>query len=371
VEALLTALSVKVDDEIGGTRWMGTPPLLSNSELVCLAVAQALLGYHSEARWLRYANKHLSGMFPYLPLRPGCNKRLRAALPLVKRMIRELAMDSDFWFDNHWIVDSTPLPCGMSRPTVQRSNTAGWAQYGYCASHSAHRNADHVGAGARRCWPGACSRRWPGACCCRPTRGFLGFDLARAAAATGADLLWRVKSNAVPPVVASLPDVSYLSEIVAARDKNRRTDPALVRVIEYTPGPRGKDGTVYRLVTTILDPDTAPAVELAALYAERCQDTSGRAPSRPALPASGRGRAGDLRLSARAPRAARPDASSRTAGRPRSRPDLLHPHLCVAHRHVTGQAALSPSRLARALTATLREIRERLLPPRRLRSNPR
>lgn len=115
---------------------MGTPPLLSDSELVCLAVAQALLGCHSEARWLRYANKHLSGMFPYLPQRSGYNKRLRSALPLLKRMIRELAMDSDFWFDNHWIVDSTPVPCGMSRPTVQRSDLAGWAQYGYCASHS-------------------------------------------------------------------------------------------------------------------------------------------------------------------------------------------------------------------------------------------
>jgi len=136
LETLLTALYVKVDDEIGGTRWMGTPPLLSDSELVCLAVAQALLGCHSEARWLRYANKHLSGMFPYLPQRPGCSKRLRSALPLLKRMIRELAMDSDFWFDNHWVVDSTPVPCGMSRPAVQRSNLAGWAQYGYCASHS-------------------------------------------------------------------------------------------------------------------------------------------------------------------------------------------------------------------------------------------
>lgn len=51
-------------------------------------------------------------------------------------MIRELAIDSDFWFDNHWITDSTPVPCGMSRPTVQRSNRAGWAGYGYCASHS-------------------------------------------------------------------------------------------------------------------------------------------------------------------------------------------------------------------------------------------
>jgi hypothetical protein len=132
----LTALYVKIDDEIGGTRWMGRPPLLSDSELVCLAVAQALLGYHSEARWLRYARKNLSDMFPYLPQRAGYSKRLKSALPLLKRMIRELAMDSDFWTDTVWIADSTPVPCGMSRPTVQRSNMAGWAAYGYCASHS-------------------------------------------------------------------------------------------------------------------------------------------------------------------------------------------------------------------------------------------
>jgi hypothetical protein len=136
LNTLLTALYVKIDDEIGGTRWMGRPPLLTDSELVCLAVAQALLGHRSEARWLRFARKHLTGMFPYLPQQSGYDKRLRSALPLVQRMIRELATDNDLWFDNHWIVDSTPVPCGMSRPTVQRSNLAGWAGYGYCASHS-------------------------------------------------------------------------------------------------------------------------------------------------------------------------------------------------------------------------------------------
>ena len=88
LNTLLTALYVKIDDEIGGTWWMGRPPLLTDSELVYLAVAQALLGYRSEARWLRFARKHLAGMFPYLPQQSGCNKRLRSALPLVKRMIR-------------------------------------------------------------------------------------------------------------------------------------------------------------------------------------------------------------------------------------------------------------------------------------------
>ncbi|WP_218639406.1 hypothetical protein [Streptomyces sp. IMTB 2501] len=88
--------------------------MLSHSELVCLALVQALLGYHSEARWLRFARKRLVGLFPYLLQQSVYNKRLRAALPLVKRTIRQLAMDSDFWTDTVWITDSTPVPCGMS-----------------------------------------------------------------------------------------------------------------------------------------------------------------------------------------------------------------------------------------------------------------
>jgi hypothetical protein len=136
LDTLLTALYVKIDDTIRTPRWQGRPPLLTDSELVCLAVAQVLLGARSEAHWIRYARIHLRAWFPYLPQRPGYNKRLRAALPLIKKTIRDLARDSDFWFDNHWIVDSTPIPCGMSRPTVKRSDLAGWAGYGYCASHS-------------------------------------------------------------------------------------------------------------------------------------------------------------------------------------------------------------------------------------------
>jgi hypothetical protein len=96
-------------------------------------------------------------------------------------------------------------------------------------------------------------------------RGFLGFDLWREATATGADLLWRVKSVAVLPVIEQLPDGSYRSHIFAARDR-RHTDPIAVRVVEYTmPG----QATVYRLITTILDPAAAPALDLAALYTQR------------------------------------------------------------------------------------------------------
>jgi hypothetical protein len=96
-------------------------------------------------------------------------------------------------------------------------------------------------------------------------RGFAGFDLWAEAAATGADLLWRVKTNAVLPVVEMLADGSYLSHIVAGSDR-KRANPATVRVVEYTLA--GSD-TVYRLITTILDPQQVPATDLAALYAQR------------------------------------------------------------------------------------------------------
>lgn len=133
----MTELYVKIDDEHTGLRrTSGRPPAFSHSELLCMAVMQALLGYQSEARWLRYARKHLHDAFPYIPKDPGYNKRLRAALPQINRWIRILARDTDYWNDTVWIADPTPVPCGTSRSTQQRSQLAGWANYGYCASHS-------------------------------------------------------------------------------------------------------------------------------------------------------------------------------------------------------------------------------------------
>ena len=137
LDTLVIALYVKIDDDLAGlARLPGRPPKLSHSELICLAVMQAMLGFHSDSRWLRHARRHYRHLFPYLPLQPGYNKRLRAALPQIKRIIRILAIDTDFWHDTVWLTDSTPVPCGMSRPTALRSDLAGWAGYGYCASHS-------------------------------------------------------------------------------------------------------------------------------------------------------------------------------------------------------------------------------------------
>ena len=71
-----------------------------------------------------------------MPQRPGYNKRLRRAGALMRRVRDVLARECPTWHDDMWLVDSTPVECGRSRETQKRSDLAGWATYGYCASHS-------------------------------------------------------------------------------------------------------------------------------------------------------------------------------------------------------------------------------------------
>ncbi|HCU94296.1 MAG TPA: IS982 family transposase [Actinobacteria bacterium] len=143
IETLATALYVKIDDMLRD--WpdlvparpaTGIPLTLSDAELLTMAVMSALLGFTSERRWLRYVNGNLAGMFPRAIGQSGYNKRVRKAFFLFIRVIRMLAMDTALWSDDVWVVDSTPVECGRSRETVTRSDAAGWAEYGYCASHS-------------------------------------------------------------------------------------------------------------------------------------------------------------------------------------------------------------------------------------------
>jgi hypothetical protein len=144
LDTLATALYIRIDDwlkrEPERAPWrptIGICPQLSDSEALTLAVLQALLGHVSEARWLRFARQHLRHLFPCLPQQPGYNKRLRKLAGTMSWLIRMLARDTTLWTDDVWVVDSTPVECGRSRETAHRSELAGWAEYGYCASHSA------------------------------------------------------------------------------------------------------------------------------------------------------------------------------------------------------------------------------------------
>ena len=105
---------------------------------------------------------------------------------------------------------------------------------------------------------------------CLADRGFNGYAHWKTAAATGAELLWRCAANRQLPVVKMLADGTYLSAIYPDQKSRRsRHGEIMLRVIEYSlPDASGKLAR-YRLLTTLLDPKIAPAMELAVLYHER------------------------------------------------------------------------------------------------------
>ena len=129
LDALATRLYVTIDDLLDDhPEWrperpkIGIAPQLCDAELVTLAVIQALLGYISERRFIRYAKTHLKPWFPYLPQRAGYNKRLRAAGTTMQHLIAVLARDCPSYNDDLWLADSTPVECGRSRETAKPRN---------------------------------------------------------------------------------------------------------------------------------------------------------------------------------------------------------------------------------------------------------
>lgn len=105
---------------------------------------------------------------------------------------------------------------------------------------------------------------------CLADRYFYGYNLWKQASSTGAELLWRIKKNLVFPCIERLPDGSYLSKAYPSpRDREKDREGLPVRVIEYRLEGVEDAKPLYRLVTTLTDPEEAPAAELAALYHER------------------------------------------------------------------------------------------------------
>ena len=104
-------------------------------------------------------------------------------------------------------------------------------------------------------------------------RGFFSYALWRKAVATGADLLWRIRTDKAGPKAThleDLPDGSWLAHLRQTHSASaRREEPVLVRVVDYTIDDGRENPTAYRLFTTLLNAGEVTAIDLAASYTQR------------------------------------------------------------------------------------------------------
>ena len=117
-------------------RRRGRPQRTTDNELLCLMVAQMLLGQPSDRRFLAVAARRLSYLFPQLPSQSRYNERCRQLMPKLVTLWRAIASELPGFHDSLSFIDTTPLPCGQSVTAANRSQLAPWCGFGYCAAHS-------------------------------------------------------------------------------------------------------------------------------------------------------------------------------------------------------------------------------------------
>lgn len=117
-------------------RRRGRPQKITDNELICLMVAQMLLGIPSERRFLPIAGWRLSHLFPRLPKQTTYNERCRALAPKLVVLWRAIACELPGFHDSLLLLDTTPVPCGQSTATVNRSELAPYCGFGYSPAHS-------------------------------------------------------------------------------------------------------------------------------------------------------------------------------------------------------------------------------------------
>ena len=109
---------------------------ITDTEVITLCIAQAMLGISSDERFLAVARHRLGHLFPALPTRDALHKRRLRLAGSIEALIAEFARHSPGFYDDLLLVDSTPVECARSVETTRRSQLADAADYGYCASHS-------------------------------------------------------------------------------------------------------------------------------------------------------------------------------------------------------------------------------------------
>jgi transposase len=135
LDALCIAVYCTADDLLPAAR-ANARRIVTDAELVTLAVAQAIMGIPSDRRFLAAARRQLGHLFPHRPGQAGYHKRRRALADTIEWLIGVFAGQSPGSEESLLVIDSTPVECARSRETVKRSALADAADYGYCTSHS-------------------------------------------------------------------------------------------------------------------------------------------------------------------------------------------------------------------------------------------
>jgi hypothetical protein len=135
LDLLLIAVFCSADDLLP-KRPENARRILTDAEVVTLAVAQQLLRISSDEQFWAIAPRRLGHLFAQLPQRPGFVKRRQRLSDTIEALIAEFARHSPGSEDDLLVVDSTPIEYGRSIETMRRSALADAADYGYCASHS-------------------------------------------------------------------------------------------------------------------------------------------------------------------------------------------------------------------------------------------
>jgi hypothetical protein len=135
LDLLLIAVFCTADDLLP-ERAENARRMVTDAEVVTLAVAQQLLGIRSDEQFAAVAPIRLGHLFPRLPKRPGFVKRRQRLADTIEALIAEFAQHTAGGHDDLLVADSTPVECGRSIETTRRSALADAADYGWCASHS-------------------------------------------------------------------------------------------------------------------------------------------------------------------------------------------------------------------------------------------
>jgi hypothetical protein len=249
-------------------------------EEVFAAVAQGLAWAGGAAEPARVAKSSISGLRSKIGAAPLRDLVQRCCLPLAQAQaqpeafygaLRLVAIDGS----NFELPDETDNVDYFGRPG-SRTGVAGYPQAQCavlveCATHAIlGANIGPYRASEWEICQPLLSRLEPGMLCLAD-RGFNGYEYWRQARATGAQLLWRCSANRQLPVHQMLEDGSYLSAIypTGVSRAQAREQAIVVRVIEYALPALEEAQPRYRLLTTLLDAEAAPALALAALYHQR------------------------------------------------------------------------------------------------------